>query len=390
MSKWPMVKLGSLMLEKGGSINPALFKDEMFELFSIPAYDKGLPEYVDGKDIGSSKQLLQPNDVLLSKIVPHIRRTWVVSENTSFRQIGSGEWIVFRSNKINPHYLRLFLRTDIFHSFFMGTVAGVGGSLMRARPSQIKDFPVPLPPIPEQQRIVEQLDQAQKLIDHRKEQLKLMDDLIQSTFYEMFGDPVKLKSAYPFKMMKELGISAAAGKSVSGEGRPAATNEYGVLKVSAVTKGVFNPSENKYVENLPDCKLLFPQCGDVLVTRANTRELVAACCIVPDDHNNIFLPDKIWKIDLNHKLINWYFKLIVNESFIRDEIIGKATGTSGSMLNISQDNYFQTKIPVPPLGLQTAFADRVQQIESLKSQMSASLVELEQNFRALMQESFGG
>src|SRR5690554_8031256 len=82
------------MLKRGGSVNPANYPDETFELLSIPAFDKGEPEIVEGKAIGSSKSCVQPNDVLLSKIVPHIKRCWVVpAPQGTYRQIGSGEWI---------------------------------------------------------------------------------------------------------------------------------------------------------------------------------------------------------------------------------------------------------------------------------------------------------
>jgi type I restriction enzyme S subunit len=254
----------------------------------------------------------------------------------------------------------------------------------------LEDIKIPLPPLPEQQRIVARLDKAQQLIDQRKEQLKLMDALVQSLFYEMFGDEISLRTNYEHVSMNSLGISATSGKSVSGEGRPALEHELGVLKVSAVTKGVFNQNENKAVSQMPEGQLIFPKAGDVLVTRANTRELVAACCVVNQDFHNIFLPDKIWRINLNESLSNWFFKFIINVSYIRNEIIGKASGTSGSMLNISQQNFLETKIPLPPLSLQQAFADRVKQIEAIKQSMTASLRELEHNFNALMQQAFGG
>jgi type I restriction enzyme S subunit len=131
MSAISTIALGEIMASKIGSVDPSKFNDEVFDLYSIPAFDSRQPEVVKGSKIGSTKQIVQPGDVLLSKIVPHIRRTWVVGEDRGRRLIASGEWIVFRSEQIHPAYLRHVLVGDPFHAQFMCTVSGVGGSLLR-------------------------------------------------------------------------------------------------------------------------------------------------------------------------------------------------------------------------------------------------------------------
>ena len=118
--------LGEIMATRTGTVDPSQYPDEMFDLYSIPAFDKGEPDVLLGQDIGSAKQVVQPGDVLLSKIVPHIRRSWVVGRNRGRRLIASGEWIVFRSGSFHASYLRHVLTSDRFHGQFMGTVAGVG------------------------------------------------------------------------------------------------------------------------------------------------------------------------------------------------------------------------------------------------------------------------
>ena len=71
--------------QKSGSVDPSKFPGEVFDLYSIPAFDSRQPEVVAGKLIGSTKQIVEPGDVLLSKIVPHIRRSWVVGEKQGWR-----------------------------------------------------------------------------------------------------------------------------------------------------------------------------------------------------------------------------------------------------------------------------------------------------------------
>ena len=117
--------LGELMAAKKTSLDPRKTPESEFELFSISAFDAGTPEVVKGSEIGSTKQVVEDGDVLLSKIVPHIRRAWVVDKASDRPTIGSSEWIIFRSESFDPSYLRHVLISDRFHQAFMQTVAGV-------------------------------------------------------------------------------------------------------------------------------------------------------------------------------------------------------------------------------------------------------------------------
>ncbi|MDE2982945.1 MAG: hypothetical protein OXU74_17275, partial [Gemmatimonadota bacterium] len=75
---WNTIPVGDIALRRGSSVDPKKHPDEVFELYSIPAFDAGAPEVVPGSSIGSSKKAVQPNDVMISRIVPHIRRACVV------------------------------------------------------------------------------------------------------------------------------------------------------------------------------------------------------------------------------------------------------------------------------------------------------------------------
>ena len=169
------IAFGDLYRGNVRSVNPAKLPDEAFDLYSVPAYEGRVPESVLGSQIGSSKAILESGDTVLCKIVPHIRRAWVIPEAGSNRQLGSGEWIVLRHKQVDPNYLRHLLLADTFHSQFMNTVAGVGGSLMRARPAQAAAIRIPLPPLPEQRRIASILDQADNLRTKRRSALSELD-----------------------------------------------------------------------------------------------------------------------------------------------------------------------------------------------------------------------
>jgi type I restriction enzyme S subunit len=176
---WVEIDLGFFMKKATGSVDPSKFRQEVFELFSIPAYDTGKPEVIRGENIGSSKKVVCENDVLLSRIVPHIQRSWIVGKSQGYRQIGSGEWIIFDGSRINAKYLRFYLLSYDFHTRFMKTISGVGGSLTRANPNQTANFKFILPPLPEQHRIVAKIEELFSSLDKGIESLKTAQEQLK-------------------------------------------------------------------------------------------------------------------------------------------------------------------------------------------------------------------
>ena len=274
--KWNMISMGDIALRKGGSVDPKKHQDEVFELYSIPAFDAGAPEVVAGSTIGSSKKAVQPNDVMISRIVPHIRRACVVGRASRHRQIASGEWIVFRDERIWPKYLRWLLVGDVFHSAFMRTVSGVGGSLLRARSAEVFKIQIPLPSHPEQRRIAEILDKADTLRAKRRAALAQLDTLTQFIFLDMFGDPATNPKGWPVRTIRDLLESASYGTSEKAE----ATGEISVLRMNNITRtGEMNFAELKYMDLKEDQRERYlVRTGDVLFNRTVTAHpiLVAA------------------------------------------------------------------------------------------------------------------
>ena len=158
------------------------------------------------------------------------------------------------------------------------------------------------------------------------------------------------------------------GKSLAGE----ESNKNKVLKTGAVSNDYFNPFE---VKNLPTGYIPLDEHkvekGDVIISRMNTSELVGAAGYVWTSNDNIYLPDRLWKVVLNEG-VNTIFlwKLITNEK-TKLKIKRIASGTSGSMKNISKSKFLQIRVPLPPLSLQNEFAYFVAQVD--KSQFACQM-----------------
>ena len=217
--------------------------------------------------------------------------------------------------------------------------------------------------IENQNTIVDILDRLEYQIINRNKQLSELSNLVKSRFNEMFEE-------YPDSVFLDTYIKELrAGKSLAGE----ENNKNKVLKTGAVSYDYFNSSE---VKNLPIDYIPLDEhkveIGDVIISRMNTSELVGAAGYVwAINSDNIYLPDRLWKVILNDR-VNPVFlwKLITNEK-TKLKIKRISSGTSGSMKNISKSKFLQIRVPLPPLSLQNEFADFVAQID--KSQFACQM-----------------
>jgi len=252
---------------------------------------------------------------------------------------------------------------------------------------------IDVPSLSNQLHIANILSKAESLIAQRKESIALLDEFLKSTFLEMFGDPVRNDKSFKKVRFGDYITNIIAGSSYGGQKKETLKeDEFGVLKVSAVTWGVFNPKEFKVI-NVKDLKgeIINPKKGDLLFSRANTMELVGATCIVDKDYPRLFLPDKLWNIELKEGELNKMFihYLFKNKTF-KNILTREASGTSGSMLNISMEKLRNVKFSIPPISLQNKFAQIVEKTEALKTQYQCSLQELENLYGSLSQKAFKG
>ena len=153
---WEQRALGELIPHKRVTVNPV--SGTYYRLWSIPSYDAGNPELVDGNQIKSTKQIVQNNDVLLGKINPRINRVWVVAIQPLDLaiNIASTEWIIFRSttnNSFDPYFILSFLSAPNTRTRLMSEVTGATGSQKRFQPASIAQHPYYTSSLPEQECI---------------------------------------------------------------------------------------------------------------------------------------------------------------------------------------------------------------------------------------------
>lgn len=249
-----------------------------------------------------------------------------------------------------------------------------------------------VPELPEQRRIADILDKADAIRRKRKEAIALTEELLRSAFLDMFGDPVTNPKGWPVKPLGEVIDHIDAGWSANGDARERRADEFGVLKVSAVTSGIFRAEEHKAVPaSAIDRELVTPRRGDLLFSRANTRELVAATCLVERDEPRLFLPDKLWRVVPRASAATApYLRFLLAHDRLRAELTKTATGTSGSMLNVSMEKLRGLRAPFPPIELQKRFAALVWRSLSTKAQHQSAHERTEDLFNSLVARAFSG
>lgn len=257
---------------------------------------------------------------------------------------------------------------------------------------KLKELPVPLPPLPEQKRIAAILDKAESIRRKLQQSLCLSDNFLRSVFLDMFGDPVSNPKAWPVEPLREGVESFDGGRNVT----PINTDRSDgmrVLKVSAVTSGEFLDQESKsFGEDYVVPADYIVKTGDLLISRANTSELVGAVAYVWHTSGRSMLPDKLWRFVWSKptKIHPLFMLHMARSEHFRKQLILRATGSSGSMKNIGKVKMLEIPIPLPPIALQNKFAAIVTKTQIKIQKSTALLQEAESLFSTLQQRAFRG
>lgn len=143
------------------------------------------------------------------------------------------------------------------------------------------------------------------------------------------------------------------GWSPQCENRPADIGEWGVLKVGCVNGEQYDESENKALPSDFDPITRYEvRVDDLLVSRANTKELLGSAAIVEETQGNIIFCDKLYRLEVNNSLDRRYLTAFLRSPLARFQYEREATGTSGSMQNIGQDTLKNLCHPLPPIAEQ--------------------------------------
>lgn len=191
--------------------------------------------------------------------------------------------------------------------------------------------------------------------------------------------------------LKHLIKDLQSGISVNSEDRPIANNfEFGILKTSAVANGLFTKSENKKIvdEEITRAKLN-PTKNEIIISRMNTPQLVGESGYVDETYSNLFVPDRLWQtVTFPEKCHNRWLSYFLITDRVRYNLKSIATGTSGSMKNISKPNFLSIRVNIPTLPEQQKIASFLSAVDEKTEQLTKKKELLEQYKKGVMQQLF--
>ena len=326
-----------------------------------------------------------PGDVVFSRIDARNGAIGVLQEGIA-KAVVTSEFPVFvpAPDRLDGGFVKLVLRTGDFLAALRQKASGTSGR-KRITPDAFADLHIPLPPLDEQRAVVA----AHRAALARAADLEREADEAEARAMEAFeaalgfdppaplperpifiasfkdldrwshegilrriaeGDTAHT-SPYPIVRLRDVIADLENGWSPKCHDRPAEPDEWGVLKLGAVSFGVFNPKENKVLPGHLEPRLhLEVKPGELLISRANITRLVGAIALIGETRPKLMLCDKIFRVVSREStpVDTAFLAEVLRISDVRRQVEANVTGTSPTMKNISKPALMGLTFPLPP------------------------------------------
>lgn len=359
---WVWVRLGEVNKYTSKLVNPISEPDKTFELYSVPSMADNYPEIIVGSDIGSSKQSVCKGDVLLCKINPRINRVWKVSQFTDNELIASSEWIIIRNNHIDANYLMYCFQSKYFREFMLSNVSGVGGSLMRAQPKYVQTYPIPLPPLSEQKRIVERIEELFAKLDEAKERLQEAADsfavrkaaILHKAFTGELTKQWRRENGVSDESWEEhLLESVIAYGPQNGLYKPKSCYGDGIriIRIDAFYEGVIEQWDElkklRLDEN--DIESYSLHVNDILINRVNSMQYLGKSALVRELKDVCVFESNIMRLSVDESKVYPEFLILFLNSQMGLKELRKNAKQAVNQASINQQDIKNVIIPLPTL-----------------------------------------
>ena len=393
--KWPFESIGNL-----AKVNPRIAAadrpapDEQVSFVPMAAISEKtcrIEEQTERcfAEVSKGYTPFRRGDVLIAKITPCFENgKMALAENLSHELgFGTTEFHVLRpSDKLIGAYLFNLLRAPFIRKAGAMKMKGAAGQ-RRVPADFFAALQIPLPPLAEQKRIAAILDAADALRAKRRETLAQLDTLLQSTFLDMFGDPVTNPKGWDMGVIGDLLRSVDYGTSKKAS---AETGVYPIIRMNNITYlGGWDFSSLKFIDlDKKELKKHLVHKGQILFNRTNSKELVGKTAVFREEKPMVFAGYLVRGIT-NELADPEYIGSFMNTPQTKQFLQNKCKCIVG-MANINAKEFQLIPIPKPPLPLQRRFAAIVESVEQQKTRLRAHLTELDILFASLQDRAFKG
>lgn len=382
-SGWAIKKLGEVCEEVkdrtssiGVVLSAYITTDNMLKDCAGVCEAENLPPKV------TSLVKFRKGDVLLSNIRPYLKKVWLADRDGG----ASSDVIVFRacSKEIHPRYIWQALARDEFFNYSMLNVSGT--KMPRGKREWIKQFEIPIPPLPEQKRIVAKIDAAFEKIDKLKANAERNLANAKELFQSALAEAMRPKDGWVEKRLGEVCKTTSGGTPIKSHREYYEDGNIPWLRSGEVCCKDIIKSEmfitelglrNSSAKIMPKNTVLIAMYGATAaqagILRFESATNQAICGILPDKY---FEPEFLY----------YYFRTI------QRQLAARAQG--GAQPNISQEKIKDTLVPILPLSEQREIvkhldllAEKIKILEQNYTKQIADCVEMRQ---AVLREAFEG
>lgn len=312
----------------------------------------------------------------------HIGKVAFIKEPIDYA-FGGFMGLIFPDKSICAKYIYYACTSSLFKHFILGIGNGIG--ITNLRFTDLSNFTLPVPPLSEQERIVAELDCLSSVIEKQKELLKELDNLAQSTFYTMFGDPITNEKGWAVKKLGELikvigGYAFKSGLFID-KGIP-------VLRIGNINTGVLKINPMVFYEEDKKLSKYLVYPNDLVMSLTGTagKDDYGNVCVLDDTYPKYYLNQRNAKLELSHFLNVQYLKYVLRDNAIKKELTGINRGVRQG--NISNKDIERLNILLPHINLQQQFAEKIEAIERQKELIKQSIAETETLFNSRMDYYF--
>lgn len=276
-----------------------------------------------------------------------------------------------------PEYLAYWLRTQKAKM-----IQHAGGTTFKeiAR-GAIKKFEIPIPPLPEQRRIVDLLSRAEGIVRLRREAEKKAAELIPALFLDMFGDPATNPKGWPLVKLADV-----CGKCATRDPKKHPDEEFTYIDIAAIDNAQGQVSETKAMLGIdaPSRARQVVQAGDVIVS--TVRPNLRGSAWIPQHLDSQVCSTGFCVLRPSKKTTTGFIYAVIRSDWFASELMKHVRGAQYPA--VSDKDVFGVQIPLPPLNAQQEFSRQLNAVRSIRSQQSAATIKAQATFDALLARAF--
>lgn len=299
--------------------------------------------------------------------------------------------IVPNEDKLVPKFTYYYFCSQKFKAYL--SAIGNGANINNIKYIDIAKDSIPLPPLSTQLAIVSELDKINELICLKKEQLKDLDKLAQSIFYEMFGDPVENEKGWEVKKLGDICSLICNGNTPKGGSEVYVDNGILFLRSQNVWKNRLDLDDVAFIDEATHKSLKKSALNhyDLLITktgRVNTENSsLGRTALFEGEDGSANINGHVYLVRLKEGMVHKYVLYILISNSYR-ELIRRTCVGGIDKRQLNKNHIEDFPIIFPPLPLQHLFAQRIEQIEHQKSEVQKAITDLETLLASRMQYWF--